>query len=137
MPSKRAAILATGAIAILIATGCSKGSDQSTTTTSASTTTSAPAATSTTAGASSVSAVGAQGDPVRGKTIFAANCATCHGPTGTEGGIGPSLKNEKSRKTYDQTIAWIHSPTPPMPKLWPSPLNDKDVQDVASYVQSL
>ena len=75
--------------------------------------------------------------PQVGKTIFSANCATCHGATGTEGGVGPSLKNEKSRKNYAQTIAWIHNPTPPMPKLWPSPLNDKDVQDVAAYVQSL
>jgi len=33
------------------------------------------------------------------KTIFAANCASCHGATGTEGGVGPSLKNEKSRRT--------------------------------------
>jgi len=135
MPSKPAVLLAAGAIAMLIAAGCSKGSDQSTTTTSAAT--SAPNATSTTAAASSMSGAAAQGDPARGKTIFAANCASCHGATGTEGGIGPSLKNEKSRKNYAQTIAWIHNPTPPMPKLWPSPLNDKDVQDVAAYVQSL
>ena len=133
MPSKPAAILATSAIAMLIAAGCSKGSDQSTTTTS--TTTSAPAATA--AAVSSMSGAAAQGDPARGKTIFSTSCATCHGATGTEGGIGPSLKNEKSRKNYPQTIAWIHNPTPPMPKLWPSPLNDKDVQDVAAYVQSL
>jgi mono/diheme cytochrome c family protein len=135
MPSKPAVLLAAGAISMLIAAGCSKGSDQSTTTTS--TATSAPNATSTTAAASSMSGAAAQGDPARGKTIFAANCASCHGATGTEGGIGPSLKNEKSRKNYAQTIAWIHNPTPPMPKLWPSPLNDKDVQDVAAYVQSL
>jgi mono/diheme cytochrome c family protein len=135
MPSKPVVILAAGAIVMLIAVGCSKGSDQSTTTTSTATT--APAATSTTAGASSMSGAAAQGDPARGKTIFAANCASCHGATGTEGGVGPSLKNEKSRKNYAQTIAWIHNPTPPMPKLWPSPLNDKDVQDVAAYVQSL
>jgi mono/diheme cytochrome c family protein len=134
MPSKPVVILATGAIAALIAAGCSKGSDQSTTT---STTTSAPATTATAAGASSMRGAAAQGDPARGKTIFAANCASCHGATGTEGGVGPSLKNEKSRKNYEQTIAWIHSPTPPMPKLWPSPLNDKDVQDVAAYVQTL
>jgi mono/diheme cytochrome c family protein len=136
MPSKPVVILAAGAIAMLIAAGCSKGSDQSTTTTSTSATTTAPVATSTTVVAST-SRMAAQGDPARGKTIFAANCASCHGATGTEGGVGPSLKNEKSRKNYEQTIAWIHNPTPPMPKLWPSPLNDKDVQDVAAYVQSL
>jgi mono/diheme cytochrome c family protein len=137
MPSKPVVILAAGAIAMLIAAGCSKGSDQSTTTTSTSATTTAPVATSTTVAASTTSRMTAQGDPARGKTIFAANCASCHGATGTEGGVGPSLKNEKSRKNYDQTIAWIRNPTPPMPKLWPLPLNDRDVQDLAAYVQSL
>ena len=136
MPYKPVAFLATGAIAVLIVAGCSKGSDQSTTTTST-TASSGPAAMSTTAASTAMSGAAPQGDPARGKTIFSANCSACHGATGTEGGVGPSLKNEKSRKNYAQTIAWIHNPTPPMPKLWPSPLNDKDVQDVAAYVQSL
>lgn len=136
MPSKPIALLAAAAIATLIAAGCSKGSDQSTTTSS--TTGAASAAPmSTTAASTAMRGSAAQGDPVRGKTIFTGNCASCHGATGTEGGIGPSLKNEKSRKNYDATIAWIHNPSPPMPKLWPTPLGDKDVQDVAAYVQSL
>jgi mono/diheme cytochrome c family protein len=135
MPSKPVAVLAAAAIAMLIVAGCSKGSDQSTTTTSTTTASAAPM--STTAASSAMRGAAAQGDPVRGKTIFAGNCASCHGATGTEGGMGPSLKNEKSRKNYDATIAWIHDPSPPMPKLWPTPLGDKDVQDVAAYVQSL
>jgi mono/diheme cytochrome c family protein len=77
------------------------------------------------------------GDPAHGKTIFGANCATCHGATGTEGGVGPSLKNEKSRKDLAAAIAWIKNPQPPMPKLYPSPLGEKDVTDVASYVETL
>jgi mono/diheme cytochrome c family protein len=77
------------------------------------------------------------GDAKHGKEIFGSNCASCHGATGTEGGVGPSLKNEKSRKNTDKTIAWIKNPQPPMPKLWPSPLSDKDVADVAAFVQSL
>jgi mono/diheme cytochrome c family protein len=83
-----------------------------------------------------VAAAGA-GDPAHGKTIFGANCATCHGATGTEGGVGPSLKNEKSRKDLAAAIAWIKNPQPPMPKLYPSPLGEKDVTDVASYVETL
>ena len=77
------------------------------------------------------------GDATHGKSIFTANCASCHGATGTEGGVGPSLKNEKSRKNYAQTVAWIKNPQPPMPKLYPSPLGEKDVADVAAYVQTL
>jgi mono/diheme cytochrome c family protein len=138
MPAKSVVILATGAAAALLIAGCAKGNDQSSTTTTTTTaTSSSPAAISTTTAASSMSGAVAQGDPARGKTIFTGNCAVCHGATGTEGGVGPSLKNEKSRKNYEQTIAWIHNPSPPMPKLWPAPLNDKDVADVAAYVQSL
>jgi mono/diheme cytochrome c family protein len=77
------------------------------------------------------------GDPAKGKQIFTANCASCHGQTGTEGGVGPSLKNEKSRKNYQQAIAWIKDPQPPMPKLYPAPLNEKDVENVAAYVETL
>ena len=61
----------------------------------------------------------------------------CHGATGTEGGAGPSLKNEKSRKNFGQAVAWIKDPQPPMPKLFPSPLSEKDVDDVATYVEGL
>lgn len=141
MHSKPFALFAAGAVAVLIAAGCSKGSDQSSTssTTTTTTQTSAPAGSATTAAGAGASSSGSAplGDSARGKQIFAANCASCHGATGTEGGVGPSLKAEKSRKNYAQTIAWIHNPQPPMPKLWPSPLNDKDVQDVAAYVQTL
>jgi ubiquinol-cytochrome c reductase cytochrome c subunit len=131
MHSKPFAFIAAGAIAVSLAAGCNKGSDQSSSSTTTTTTSSAPAA------ASSTSAASAQGDPAHGKSIFTANCSSCHGATGTEGGVGPSLKNEKSRKNYAQTIAWIKNPQPPMPKLYPSPLSEKDVDDVAAYVQSL
>ena len=146
MQSKPFAFLAAGALAVLAVAGCSKGSDQSSSTTTTTTTESSPAAASATdtAASSASSATGASssgstamGDAGHGKTIFSTNCSSCHGATGHEGGVGPSLTNEKSRKNYQQTIAWIHNPQPPMPKLWPSPLNDKDVQDVAAYVQSL
>ena len=141
MHAKPFALFAVGAIVVALASGCAKGSDQSTTSssTTTTTTTSAPAAASTTPASSGSSTKGAAmlGDAAHGKTIFGPNCSSCHGATGTEGGVGPSLKGEKSKKTYEQTIAWIHNPAPPMPKLWPSPLNDKDVADVATYVQGL
>ena len=73
----------------------------------------------------------------RGAEVFRANCAVCHTASGAAGGVGPSLEHEKQRKNYDQTVAWIESPDPPMPKLYPAPLTEKDVEDVAAYVQSL
>jgi mono/diheme cytochrome c family protein len=76
------------------------------------------------------------GDRDRGGEIFAANCAVCHGAAGG-GGIGPSLKAEKQRKNYPATMAWIQKPDPPMPQLYPHPLSQSDVNDVAAYVQTL
>ena len=101
------------------AAGCSKGSDQS-------------------ASAQSAASPAAAGDVKRGRQLFAsAKCTSCHGTNGVEGGVGPSLKGEKARKNYVETIAQIRDPQPPMPKLWPDPLSDKDVQDIAAYVQTL
>ncbi|MEO6834574.1 MAG: cytochrome c [Candidatus Tumulicola sp.] len=79
----------------------------------------------------------AVGEPERGKTTFAANCAVCHGATGTEGGVGPSLHDERRRMDMVDTISWIEDPEPPMPELYPTVLSKQDVQDVAAYVGSL
>ncbi|HYZ17862.1 MAG TPA: cytochrome c [Candidatus Acidoferrum sp.] len=144
MQSKPIAFLAAGAIAAMIAAGCSKGSDQSSSSSSTTTTSSsAPATTGAMAASSAAPAAGGAaggaagaGDATHGKQIFMANCASCHGAN-AEGGVGPSLKGEKSRKNYQQAIAWIKNPQPPMPKLYPSPLSEKDVDDVAAYVETL
>ena len=77
------------------------------------------------------------GDAQHGSAIFAQNCVSCHGAQGAGGGIGPRLKGEKQRKNYQQAIAWIKNPQPPMPKLYPSPLSESDVNDVAAYVETL
>jgi mono/diheme cytochrome c family protein len=73
----------------------------------------------------------------KGQAIFAANCKACHGEAGAGGGVGPSLKGEKGRKDTAAAIAWIKNPQAPMPKLYPSPLSEKDVDNVAAYVESL
>jgi mono/diheme cytochrome c family protein len=83
-----------------------------------------------------VAAGGTAGDTVHGSSIFAANCASCHGAAG-QGGFGPSLKNEQSRKDLAATVRWIENPAPPMPKLYPSPLSETDVADVAAFVERL
>jgi mono/diheme cytochrome c family protein len=71
-----------------------------------------------------------------GSAVYAQSCAGCHGASG-QGGVGPSLKNERTRKDLAQTIDWIKNPAPPMPKLYPSVLSEKDARDVGAFVQSL
>ncbi|MEO6835257.1 MAG: cytochrome c [Candidatus Tumulicola sp.] len=85
-----------------------------------------------------VSATSATGAPnaVRGSTVFAKNCAVCHGSAGA-GGEGPSLRNERARKPLAAAEAWIRDPAPPMPKLFPGALSAQDVADVAAYVETL
>jgi mono/diheme cytochrome c family protein len=93
-----------------------------------------PAASPASSGAPPVSS--GAGDAVHGGQIYATNCAVCHGAN-AQGGIGPSLRGEKTRKNSAAAIAWIKNPLPPMPKLYPSVLSEKDVEDVAAYVESL
>ena len=96
----------------------------------------ASATTLTPAALGSATAAPPGADPAHGRQIYSANCAACHGASG-QGGIGPSLIGEKNRKDTAAAIAWIKNPKPPMPKLYPQPLSEKDVDDVAAYVESL
>ncbi len=75
------------------------------------------------------------GDAGRGSLLYSKNCATCHGARG-EGGVGPILTNEKVKMDTGAIAAWIKSPQPPMPKLYPSPLSEQNVADIAAYVAS-
>jgi mono/diheme cytochrome c family protein len=77
------------------------------------------------------------GDVDRGKLVFTTNCSTCHGAGGRDGGVGPSLIGENQRQDLARTIVWIENPDFPMPKLYPSPLDERDVEDVAAFVQSI
>jgi mono/diheme cytochrome c family protein len=115
------ACLAAGALAVSLAVACSKGGGDGATTGATSEPRPAPAL----------------GDPSRGAVVFAAHCALCHDTTGREAGPGPSLTGERRRKSYDETVAWIENPRPPMPMLYPQPLSESDVRDVAAYVQKL
>ena len=72
----------------------------------------------------------------RGKTLFGQYCSACHGQTG-EGGVGTPLRNESSRKSREQVVAFIKNPKAPMPKLYPSPLTESDVASVAEFVETL
>jgi alcohol dehydrogenase (cytochrome c) len=70
-----------------------------------------------------------------GRTLYAQNCAACHGASG-EGGTGKSLTKLSARRTFQSTIQWLENPTPPMPKLFPSPLSERDVRDIALFIRS-
>ena len=75
-------------------------------------------------------------DAARGAQLFAQYCAVCHGAQG-EGAEAPALKGEAKRKDRSQLEMWIKNPLPPMPTLYPKPLGDEEVSDVAAYVETL
>ena len=72
----------------------------------------------------------------RGKAAFAQYCSACHGASG-DGGVGPALKGEAAKKNTTQVADFIKNPVAPMPKLYPAPLSDQDVAEVAAFVESL
>ena len=126
--------LAALAVAVMLATGCSKSSS----TQGSSAAASGPITDSGDTGLKpSPGQAVAVADPKHGEAVFNQNCSSCHGQAGAGGGIGPKLKGEKSRKDDKAAIAWIKNPQPPMPKLYPAPLSESDVNDVAAYVETL
>ena len=70
---------------------------------------------------------------MHGREVYDAYCLKCHGSAP----IGPPLANVKAHMTLAATLAQIKNPAPPMPKLYPNPLSEQDVNDVAAYVQTL
>jgi mono/diheme cytochrome c family protein len=89
------------------------------------------------AGAAPAAASAPAGDTAAGAQIFSVRCSACHGADGS-GGVGPNLHGIASRKTLDQTVGFIENPSGGiMPKLYPSQLNQTQVQQVAAYIQTL
>ena len=130
-------VVAALAIASAIVTGCSKGSDK---TADPSAMASGPVTDEAESGlkaADAPSGAPALGNVDHGNSLFDTNCASCHGAGGKGGGIGPVLTGEKERKNFAAAVAWIKNPVLPMPKLYPKPLSESDVDDVAAYVESL
>jgi len=71
-----------------------------------------------------------------GEKIYATNCAACHNAAGT-GGIGPNLHATPAHMSLAQTITFIEKPPAgTMPKLFPAPLSDAQVRQVAAYIRS-
>src|SRR5437016_5336847 len=79
----------------------------------------------------------AQTDLSSGRKIFEAQCALCHGQTGT-GGRGPSLNRPKlNHAPDDEALKKVISEgiDPEMPGAWQ--LHPREVDRVAAYVRSL
>ncbi|TPG22416.1 hypothetical protein EAH87_00960 [Sphingomonas koreensis] len=74
-------------------------------------------------------------DIAQGGALFQANCAACHGDH-LQGVIGPDLHGEAGKRTLEQTVQFIISPPPGMPKLSPQPLSEAQVRLVARYVRA-
>ncbi|HEY9180294.1 MAG TPA: cytochrome c [Candidatus Baltobacteraceae bacterium] len=89
------------------------------------------------AGAASRADGVAGADLGKGKAVYAAQCAACHGARGIGGQVGPSLQKENTRRTYRGVYDIVLDPQPPMPKLYPSRMTRGDVRDVSAYVESL
>jgi alcohol dehydrogenase (cytochrome c) len=71
-----------------------------------------------------------------GQERFREFCSACHGFRG-EGAGGPSLTGAAAPKDIDAIIAIVKNPNPPMPKLYPTLLDDEKVIAIARYVQDL
>jgi alcohol dehydrogenase (cytochrome c) len=77
------------------------------------------------------------GDAGAGAQSYARTCSSCHGPTG-EGGAGPRLQGIAARLSYEQIIALIKTPvSAKMPTMYPSVLNEQDVDNIATFVRTL
>jgi mono/diheme cytochrome c family protein len=73
----------------------------------------------------------------RGRAVFSAHCAVCHGAAGEGGQIGPPLRGERRRRSAAYIADAIANPSPPMPKLAPAQMSAQDLLDVTAFVQQL
>jgi alcohol dehydrogenase (cytochrome c) len=73
------------------------------------------------------------GDPAAGKTVFADNCAGCHGVSGTGGNGGPDLTAIPSAKDEATVMEQVQNGGGGMPA-FKGTLTQKQIQDVTAYV---
>jgi cytochrome c551 len=72
------------------------------------------------------------GDVARGEALFAENCASCHGESGTGGGVGPTLAGSGVSRAEAQ--ATIESGSGIMPAAL---VSGQDLSDVLAYLESI
>ena len=75
----------------------------------------------------------AAGNAAAGASVFAENCATCHGVSGTGGNGGPDLTKIASAKNLDAVLAQVTNGGGGMPP-FNGTLTDQQIEDVAAYV---
>jgi mono/diheme cytochrome c family protein len=74
----------------------------------------------------------ALGDATRGETLFAENCASCHGEGGAGGGVGPTLAG--SGVPSDEARATIENGSGIMPA---DLVSGQDLIDVLAYLETI
>jgi mono/diheme cytochrome c family protein len=75
----------------------------------------------------------ADGDPVAGKTVFIANCGTCHtlSDAGTSGTIGPNL--DEAQPSAELVVDRVTNGAGAMPP-FADTLSEQQIADVVAYV---
>jgi mono/diheme cytochrome c family protein len=81
-------------------------------------------------GAESSTVITGPRDATRGEALFAEKCATCHGPRGEGGGVGPALAG--SELTLSQARTRILNGGGVMP---PALVQGQDLEDVLAYLE--
>jgi len=80
---------------------------------------------------------GGQGDPAKGKQIFAAQgCGSCHtlSDAGSSGSVGPNLDDAKP--SFDKVVEMVTNGGGVMPS-FKDKLSQQDINNVAAYVSSV
>lgn len=80
------------------------------------------------------------GDAARGRELYAENCEQCHGAGATGGAVGPGefrVAPTLMQATVFQVAEAVRSGPGIMPAFGPGVLSDRDVNDIARYVNVL
>lgn len=89
-------------------------------------------------GGAEASPAPAGGDPANGATVFAMNCAGCHGQDAAGGSVGPTLVSAELKAQdddfYRQTILNGRAGTA-MPA-WQGRLSEQEIEDVIAFLRS-
>ena len=72
------------------------------------------------------------GDSVRGEQLFAENCATCHGESGSGGGVGPRLSG--SDVSPDEARSTVENGSGVMPA---GLVEGQELEDVLAYLETI
>lgn len=76
------------------------------------------------------------GNATRGRALFAANCAQCHGAAGDGASVGGAdVAPDLSAATVFEVGEAIRAGPGVMPRFAPQVLSDRDVDDIAAYIE--